>query len=496
MTRSDASPPLPLGRLILPALRWDAQHGFASSRAAIDHALELGVGGFILFGGTADGVRELTTELHRRSAHPLLVASDLERGAGQQFRGETPLPPAAALASLDDPATTRRAAEITAREARAVGVNWIYAPVADIDIEADNPIIGTRAFGTTAGQVSAQVAAWTEGCRAGGALSCAKHFPGHGRTIGDSHIEQPCVMASRAELELDLEPFRAAIGAGVDSMMTAHVCYPALDPAGLPATLSPRMLGGLLREELGFEGLVVTDALIMEGLVEGTTEADAAVHALAAGCDVLLYPDDAGAVIAAVTAALHDGRLSESRLRDALERIGAAAARVAGGPAGEVGRDEDRRWALETATRTLRVMRGEPALPRGQRVRLVQIDDDVGGPFPPYPREALPRALREAGLELDDDAGEPLIVLYSDIRAWKGRPGISERAQAEVRAVTDAHPDATLLLFSHPRLEHEVSSARHVLAAWGGEGLMQQAAVGWLTGRHGGLAGAEGGLDR
>lgn len=486
---------LPLARLLLPALRWHAEHGFDTSRDTIERALELGVGGFILFGGTAEGVRALTAELHRRAAYPLLVASDLERGAGQQFRGATPLPPAAALASLREPATTRRAAEITAREARAVGVNWIYAPVADVDLEAENPIIGTRAFGTSAAEVAAQVAAWVEGCAAGGALSCAKHFPGHGRTIGDSHIEQPCVMASREELEQDLEPFRAAIGAGVDSMMTAHVCYPALDPAGVPATLSAPMLGGLLRDEMGFDGLVVTDALIMEGFIEGTTEAEAAVLALAAGCDVLLYPDDMEAVIAAVAAALEEGRLDARRVRDALDRIARAARRVAGEAEPTIARDVDRRWALETALRTLRVIRGAPALPDGP-VRLVQIDDDVGGPFPPYARDALPRALRDAGVALDDAAATPLIVLYSDIRAWKGRPGISERAQAEVRRLTDAHPDATLLLFSHPRLEHEVAGARHVLAAWGGEALMQEAVAAWLTDARGGLPSASGGLDR
>ena len=483
-----------VARLLLPALRWSADEGWAPYRETIEASLELGVGGFILFGGRADAVRELTAELHARSRHPLLVASDLERGAGQQFRGATPLPPAAALGALHELETTAHAGELTAREARALGVNWIYAPVADVDLEPENPIIGVRAFGTDAALVAEQVAAWVRGCRAGGALSCAKHFPGHGRTVGDSHIERPTVAASRQEMQVDLGPFRAAVGAGVDSMMTAHVAYPALDPENRPATLSPPMLGDLLRGEMGFEGLVVTDALIMEGLTEDVDEASAGVIAIASGCDVLLYPQDARAVIDAVHAALADGRLSRERVEDALARIAAAAERVGGGPQGEYAREEDRRWALATAVRTLQVVRGDPRLPAGP-IRLIEVEDDAGGPFPPYPRVALPAALRAAGITLSDD-GAPVIALYSDIRAWKGRPGISAAAQARVRELTSAHPDALLLLFSHPRLAVEVPTPRHVLVAWGGEAIMQEAAVAWLTGASGGMVGLDSGLDR
>jgi beta-glucosidase-like glycosyl hydrolase len=484
-----------VARLLLPALRWSAEGGFDGCREAVERGLELGVGGFILFGGEAGAVRALTDELHRRSPHPLLVASDLERGAGQQFRGATPLPPAAAIGWLRDPAVTERAGELTAREARALGVNWVYAPVADVDLEPENPIIGVRAFGTEAEEVARQVAAWVRGCRAGGALSCAKHFPGHGRTVGDSHIERPCILVSREELETDLRPFRAAVEAGVDTMMTAHVCYPALDGGELPATLSPRILEGLLRGELGFDGLVVTDAIIMEGLTEGGgTEAGASVAAVAAGCDLLLYPKDVEAVVRGLEAALADGRLSPARVEEALGRIARAAERVAGGPEGRWGADEDRRWALATAVRTLQHLRGEPRIPAGP-VRLVEVEDDLGGPWPPFPRTAFPAALRAAGVELAEE-GAPLVALYSDIRAWKGRPGLSQAAQAKVREVTEADPDATVVLFSHPRFAPQVPTARHLLAAWGGEPVMQEAAVAWLTGAEGGMTGLAAGLDR
>lgn len=482
------------GRILLPAVRWDAEHGFHRAWDELKRALDLGVGGFIIFGGEAAAVRDLTEELQRRAPHPLLFASDLERGAGQQFRGATPLPPAAAIGWLGEAETARRAGEVTAREARAVGVNWIYAPVADVDLEPQNPIIGTRAFGTDPARVAELVAAWVQGCRDGGALSCAKHFPGHGRTVGDSHIERPAVSADRALLEEDLVPFRAAVGAGVDALMTAHVSYAAFDPSGAPATLSAAVLGDLLRRDMGFDGMVVTDALIMEGFSESLSEARAAVTAVAAGCDALLYPQDAAAIVRELEAALSDGRLSAERLREAQTRVARAADQVAGPSAGQWGREEDRRWALETAVRTLRVMRGDPRLPDG-RVELIEVEDDLGGPWPPYPRVALPAALQRAGVEIGA-GGEPLVVVYSDIRAWKGRPGLSPAARERVRQVTEAAPDATVLLFSHPRLAEELPTARHLLATWGGEALMQEAAVSWLVGEQSGLPTASWGLDR
>ncbi|MEX0908473.1 MAG: glycoside hydrolase family 3 N-terminal domain-containing protein, partial [Gemmatimonadaceae bacterium] len=252
-------------QLLLPAIRWDANAGYENERASIEQALELGVGGFALFGGEVEEVAKLTSELRERSGIPLLIGSDLERGAGQQFQGATGLPPLAAIGWLDDVDAVRRAARITAREARAVGVNWIYAPVADVDLEPDNPIIGTRAFGGDVARVARDVAAWIEACQAEGVLACAKHFPGHGRTTADSHATLPTVSLAAKELRAtDFVPFESAIRAKVASIMSAHIAFPALDPSGTPATLSKRILGDILRDELGFGGLVVTDAMIME----------------------------------------------------------------------------------------------------------------------------------------------------------------------------------------------------------------------------------------
>jgi len=463
-----------LTRLLFPAIRL----GSPAPAPTIN-----GVGGYILFGGTAEEAKRLTTELQARH-NGLLIAADLERGAGQQFTGATPLPPLAAIGALDDTEVTRRAGELTAREARALGVNWIYAPVADVDFEPRNPIVGTRSFGTDPSMVAKHVSAWIRGCHEGGALACAKHFPGHGRTIADSHAELPCVDASAEQLQADLEPFRAAIDARVDSMMTAHVAYPALDASGAPATLSKTILSELGRSKLGFDGLFVTDALNMAGVLEDAhDEGAAAVRALNAGCDALLYPEDARGVLHAIERAL-GSTLPPERVQQALNRIEAAAARVDCAPAAtEYGRAEDREWATGIAIRTVRVVRGTPRLPRGT-VQVVTVDDDLGGPFPAPSRDVFIDTLRELAVDArvthEPTADDALIVaVYCDIRAWKGRPGLSQASIAAVRRVV--RPDAVVMLFGHPRLAQDHLPGDHVAAAWGGEWLMQQAAARWLA---------------
>lgn len=470
----------PLARLLFPALRWSDETGFGHETETIDGALDLGVGGFCLFGGEADAVRELTAELRSRSAHPLLIAADLERGAGQQFAGAVQLPPLAALGHVDEAEVTRRAARLTAREALALGVNWIYAPVADVDVEPRNPIVGTRAFGTDPERVAAHVAAWIDGCHAEGVLCCAKHFPGHGRTTDDSHARLPRVDASDADLaEVDLAPFRAAIAHDVDAIMTAHVSYPSLDATELPATLSPAILTELLRGAMGHRGLVVTDAMIMEGLRQGGSGEDAAaLRALAAGCDALLYPQDVQSVAAALDGAAGSA-ISRVRIEDALRRITEAADRAPTFRDAPVGTSADHAWSIDLGARASVVVRGTPAVPRS--IDLVTVDDDLGGPYPPPSREPFREALRDAGYDVrtvpePEDGRTLLVAVYSDIRGWKGRPGLSAASRADVERLITLRPDARIVLFGHPRLASEVPG-EHVLSAWGGETVMQRAAA-------------------
>ncbi|MGH7506458.1 MAG: glycoside hydrolase family 3 N-terminal domain-containing protein, partial [Longimicrobiales bacterium] len=364
---------------------------------------------------------------------PLLIASDLERGAGQQFDGATQLPPLAALGALGDLDATRAAANLTAREALALGVNWVFAPVADVDFEPRNPIVGTRAFGSDPERVAAHVVEWIRGCHDAGALCCAKHFPGHGRTVEDSHAQLPSVDAEQQTLDLDLIPFRGAVDARVDAIMTAHVSYPSLDPTGAPATLSAPVLTGLLRKAMGFGGLIVTDALIMEGVLHaGMDEPAAAIRATAAGCDALLYPRDLDGVAKALESAPRE-LLSDVRVMEAIGRIDATAARgLPDNVDGAWGNSDDAAWVSELAVRTLVVVRGEPRCARSTDV--LTVDDDVGGPYPPPTRDRFLGALRDAGIDVReiteaDGERDTLVAVYCDIRGWKGRPGLAAESK-------------------------------------------------------------------
>ena len=463
-----------VSRLIVPALRWHNETGFSHESARIDDALALGVGGFIIFGGTAEAVRELTASLVTRSPHPLLLASDLERGAGQQFEGLTQVPPPTALAALGRADVVRWAGEITAREALAVGINWVFAPVADLDVLADNPIVQTRAFGAEPEQVARDVAAWVQGCQQAGALACAKHYPGHGRTFADSHITLPTVDEPIAVLDAsDLVPFRAAAAVGVASMMTAHVAYPALDPSGLPATLSPAIIGRLRAE--GYDGLVVSDALIMDGALQGRSEADAGVEALMAGVDVLLYPERPRDVAAELEHALADGRLAPARVAEALGRIERALA--------SLGDEPGPTTPTLAVDEVARALLGLP-LARGTApslhapIELVIVDDDLGGPYPASITSAVRDGLIRLGVPLGE-GGSKVVLVFAEPRAWKGRSGLGTEARALLHAHTATA--ALVVFFGHPRLLAEVPEGPPVLVAWHRQRLMQGAVANWLA---------------
>ncbi len=270
--------------------------------------------------------------MQRIAKVPLLVGGDFERGASMRVSGTTQFPHAMAFGATGDASLTRFEGEVTAREARALGVHWVYYPVADVNNNPDNPIINIRSFGEDPQQVAAHVKAFIDGAHADKrnfVLTTAKHFPGHGDTAVDTHLNLATITADRDRLEnLELVPFRAAIAAGVDAVMTAHIAVPALAPPELPATLSPAILTGLLRDELGFRGLVITDALGMGGIVNGFGAGEAAVRALEAGADTLLMPADPDAAIKAVVAAVSSGRLSRQRIQESVAKILAAKQRV------------------------------------------------------------------------------------------------------------------------------------------------------------------------
>ena len=302
----------------------------AAMRAALQLAREQGVGGFVV--GLSASPYDLAAKLNalqRAARLPLLVAADLESGPGMRFRGGAAFPGNMALGATGRELDAYEVGRVTAVEARAVGIHWVFAPVLDVNDNPANPIINVRSFGEDPRLVGALGSAFLRGVEEHGLLATAKHFPGHGDTGVDSHLALPVIAADRARLDtVELAPFRAAVRAGVDAVMSGHLAVPALTgPEGPPATLAPAVLDSLLRGAMGFRGLVVTDALSMGAIVGRYGAAQAAVRAFQAGADVLLMPRDAAAAIDALVAAVDSGAISEARLDSSVRRVFAAKTR-------------------------------------------------------------------------------------------------------------------------------------------------------------------------
>ena len=300
---------------------------------------DLHVGGFInatqmwplgIIKSQAYPTAVLNNQLQSRSKLPLLIGADFERGTAMRLDEGTSFPTQMALAASGDPKDAYTMGKITAVEARAVGIHWIYAPVSDVNNNPGNPIINTRSFGEDPHRVAEFVSSYVRGVEENGGLATAKHFPGHGDTAADSHIDLPVIRADKERLEkLELVPFRAAISAGVGSVMTGHLAIPALEPdTDTPATLSKNVLTGVLRDELHFEGLVVTDAMEMGGITTRFAPGEAAVRAVLAGADVLLMSPVPDAAYEALQAAVKSGRISHQRLDASVRRILEAKARL------------------------------------------------------------------------------------------------------------------------------------------------------------------------
>jgi len=278
----------------------------------------------------------VTNQLQSDSEFPLMFAADFERGLGMRLNEVTGFPHAMAFGAAANLDYARQSGRITAMEARAIGVHWNWFPDTDVNSNPDNPVINTRSFGEDPTQVGQMAAAYIEGAHEYGMLTTAKHFPGHGDTDTDSHLTVPLVKGDQQHLDsIELPPFQAAIKAGVDAVLVAHVAVPALDPdAKHVASISPAIITGLLKQKMGFAGLVVTDALVMDGLMKlfpeggAAASARAAVEAVKAGNDVLLLPADLDAAYNGVLHAVQSGEISQARIDESVLKILRAKASV------------------------------------------------------------------------------------------------------------------------------------------------------------------------
>lgn len=464
------------------------------------------IGGVLLFNARWPAVADTLNAVHDAASRPLLIGADIERGVGQQVHGATTFPRALACGHAG-PRAVQMLARITATEAAACGIHWAFAPVADLRNEPRNPIIATRAFGERPRTVAPHVHTYVTTAQAHGLATTAKHAPGHGRTTTDSHAAQPVVQADAEALADDAWPFRAAIEAGTTALMTAHVAYPALDASGTPATASRPILQGLLRDTWGFEGVVVSDSLLMDGIDAPGQRAAALLNA---GVDVLLDPPDAEAVIEGIAEAVAAGHVSEERLNAAVARVHRLMAWVHGQRDSGLRPDPARRemvgqpvhqQAADAVARQALAAHGQapPAIDRQADTVVVRCaahpaaNDDAA--LRETLAEAWPHATYSAcgaDMSLSDAAAraarihraeQVVAVLTLEPAAWQ-----DFRFPPAHRAVFDAvraHPKAVVAALGSPHVLHAFSDAWSTVAAYSDGAASQRALVHWLVDAEG-----------
>ncbi len=341
-----------IGQLISVGVNATFLNQDSDAYRALKHQIEDNkVGGVILFRGPVYESVILVNRMQELAKYPLLISADLEAGAGMRFDDTVNFPWNMAVGATGNPEYARRQGEITAREARALGVQQIFAPVVDVNNNAANPVINVRSYGEDPAEVARFAVAFTEGAQAAGTIATAKHFPGHGDTAVDSHRGLPEINVGRDRLNtVEFVPFKATVDAGIGSVMVGHIAMPQIDAtavkplpqnvkskpidtdeggeiidekAAMPATMSP-VIGNILRKDLKFPGMIVTDALSMSGLTIYFTQEEAAVRALEAGADMLLKPADVDASFRGVHDAVKSGRITEQRVEESARKILAA----------------------------------------------------------------------------------------------------------------------------------------------------------------------------
>ena len=302
------------------------------------------VGGIIVFVGGVYETVHLVNRMQENAKIPLLISADFETGVAMRFEETVNLPWNMAIAATGNTEFARRQGELTAREAKALGVRWVFAPVVDVNNNAENPVINVRSYGESPAEVARFASAFTQGLQSGNVLATAKHFPGHGDTAVDSHRGLPVINLPKTRLDqIELVPFRAVVEAGIGSVMVGHIGLPLIDAteitplkkplkasytdtqvvtenASLPSTLSPKIVTDILRKDLKFDGLIVTDAMDMSGLTLYFNQDEAAVRAFLAGADVLIKPGDADLAIKGLKEAVKSGRISEERLNESVRK--------------------------------------------------------------------------------------------------------------------------------------------------------------------------------
>ncbi len=487
----------------------------AEARRTASWVHELGAGVVILFESEVESVPRLVNELQASADVPLLVAGDFERGVAFRIRrGVVPLPFAMAIGATRSEAAARFAGEVTGREARALGVHWTFAPVADVNSNPSNPIINIRSFGEDPELVARLSVAFIRGARSEGLLTTAKHFPGHGDASVDSHLQIASIGADLARLKaVELVPFRRDLEAGVDAVMIGHIAVPALDPSGGPASLS-LPAGEFLRKQMGFGGLVVTDAIEMAG-AKAAWSGESVIKAIQAGADMVLLPPSPEVAVQAIVRGVREGQIDLARLDasvlrilEAKERLGLHRQRSVDPAAvdAKVARPEDVERAFRIARDSITLVRntGEilplHAEARLRVLHLVMSSDARNDQIQGFPEDELqarriPTTTRFLGPEVADEttaqiqaqAGEFTHVLASAfvrVRGGKGTADMSASHARLLRALSEAGRLVIVVSYGSPYLLRQFPEASVFVCAYGGAESSQRAAMAALFGEY------------
>lgn len=476
-----------IGQMLIPAMAPVFMNRESEEFRRIErNIVEFHVGGYHAFGGDPVALAALLNRMQRLAKIPLLITADLEGGPGYQFRGATRLPRAMALGATGSEELAYHAGQITAIEGRALGIHVNFYPVLDVNNNPRNPIINIRSFGEDVALVSRLGQAYIRGAQENGQLATAKHFPGHGDTSQDSHLELPVIAVGRDRLDrIELPPFRAAIRAGVAAIMTAHIALPQLEPEkGVPATLSPAILTGLLRTELGFQGLIFTDAMEMRGIADHFTPEEATVRAVRAGADVILFPVDVEKSFTALRQAVERGEIPLERIEASVRRLLEAKARLGlhrnryvdlDQIEAIVGNREHQQWARMMIERAITLVRDERrvlplALDETRRVLLLTILDAregwrEGTPGSAFRAELLKRHRNVIEVTIDEKTSRETIEVvkkladlcdvilangFIRIAAYKGSIDLTEEQLALLRALSKSEKPFVFTLFGSP----------------------------------------------
>ena len=507
------------------------------------------VGGIIIFGAPMYETVHLVNRMQENAKVPLLISIDAETGIGMRFGDATNFPWNMAVAATGDPEYARKIGSITGREAKAMGIQHVFAPVLDVNNNADNPVINVRSYGENPETVGRFGVAFMQGLQGQGVLATAKHFPGHGDTNVDSHRGLPIINHSRARLEkTELVPFRRAIAAGVGSIRIAHIGLPQIDPteikplkqalrveaedgaeivdlkATLPATLSPIVQTQILRKEMNFQGLIVTDAMGMSGLTLYFDQKEAGVRAFLAGADILEKPADTEAMIAGLIGAVRSGRITETRLNESVRKIlawkyqlGLAKQKIT--PLDQIDRIVSTRdveaLANEIARKAITLVRNDDGvlpLDKNKRIAVIGISNGFDGPstmqsfrysfavhhllapgapdimFDPYLEFAY---LQENSTTEQVDtarkaiAGAEVVVvgLFGRVRTGaKNSVGIPENGAAILRELLGSNKKIVGVSFGNPYVLNSFPSLRTYVVAYGDMASLQKSAAGAIFG--------------